>query len=179
MSDDLRYPVGKFAMPTEWNAADIAKSRHILGLLPEKLKSAVSGLSDMQLDTPYREGGWTVRQTVHHVADSHLNAYCRFRLALTEDAPTIKPYLEAKWAELADARTQPLAPSLEILDGVHTRLLVLIDSMTADDWQRGFVHPEHGRTMTLWQTAALYAWHSRHHVAHITGLRQRNGWQQS
>jgi len=179
MSDDLKYPVGKFAMPTEWTSDDIAKSRHILALLPAKLRSAVSGLSDEQLDTPYRDGGWTVRQTVHHVADSHLNAYCRFRLALTEDKPTIKPYLEAKWAELPDARTQPLAPSLEILDGVHTRLLALIDAMTAEDWQRGFVHPEHGRTMTLWQTAALYSWHSRHHVAHITGLRQRNGWLES
>lgn len=176
MTEDLRYPVGKFEMPTEWNAADIAKSRHILALLPAKLKSAVSGLSDTQLDTPYREGGWTVRQTVHHIADSHMNAYCRFRLALTEDAPTIKPYLEALWAELPDARTLPIGPSLEILDGVHTRLLALIDSMTPDQWRRGFVHPEHGRTMTLWQTAALYAWHSRHHVAHISNLRMRNGW---
>ena len=176
MNEDLRYPVGKFEMPTEWNAADIAKSRHILGLLPVKLKSAVSGLSDTQLDTPYRDGGWTVRQTVHHVADSHMNAYCRFRLALTEDLPTIKPYLEAKWAELPDARTLPVAPSFEILDGVHARLLTLIDSMTPEQWQRGFVHPEHGRTMNLWQTAALYAWHSRHHVAHISNLRARNSW---
>jgi hypothetical protein len=176
MTDDLRYPVGKFTMPTEWNAADVAKSRHVLTLLPAKLRAAIEGLDDTQLDTPYRDGGWTVRQTVHHIADSHLNAYCRFRLALTEDTPTIKPYLEAGWAELSDARTLPVAPSLQILDGVHTRLDALIDAMTSDQWQRGFVHPQHGRTMTLWQTAALYSWHSRHHVAHITGLRQRNGW---
>jgi uncharacterized damage-inducible protein DinB len=176
MCDDLRYPVGKFVMPTEWNAADVAKSRHILALLPAKLKSAVSSLSDQQLDTPYRDGGWTVRQTVHHVADSHMNAFCRFKLALTEDSPTIKPYLEAQWAELADSRTLPIASSLEILDGLHTRWLTLIDSLTPEQWQRGFVHPEHGRTMTLWQTGALYAWHSRHHVAHISNLRTRNGW---
>jgi len=178
MTDDLRYPIGKFAMPTELNPADISRWRTDLAELPAKLRAAVTGLTDKQLDTPYREGGWTVRQTVHHIADSHLNAYCRFRLALTEDAPTIKPYLEARWAELPDARRSPIAPSLEILDGVHTRLIALIDAMTPDQWQRGFVHPEHGRTMTLWQTAALYSWHSRHHVAHIAGLRARSNWPQ-
>ena len=176
MTDDLRYPVGRFTMPTAWEPADRAAWRKDLADLSSNLRASVNGLNNAQLDTPYRDGGWTVRQTVHHIADSHLNAYCRFRLALTEDAPTIKPYLEAKWAELSDARTSPIAPSLEILDGVHTRLLTLIDSMTPDQWQRGFVHPEHGRTMTLWQTAALYAWHSRHHVAHINNLRARNSW---
>lgn len=174
--DALKYPVGKFAMPPAPTADDNAKSRHVLGLLPSKLRQAVAGLNDSQLDTPYRDGGWTVRQTVHHVADSHLNAYCRFRLALTEDAPTIKTYEEALWAELPDARTMLLAPSLEILDGVHARLVALIDTLTPEQWQRGFVHPEHGRTMTLAQTAALYAWHSVHHVAHITALRSRNKW---
>jgi len=176
MSADLRYPVGKFAMPTAWAPTDIAAWRKDLADLPSNIRASVNGLNNTQLDTPYRDGGWTLRQTVHHVADSHLNAYCRFRLALTEDLPTIKPYLEAKWAELADARTAPIAPSLEILGGVHTRLLTLIDAMTPEQWQRGFVHPEHGRTMTLWQTAALYAWHSRHHVAHIGNLRARNSW---
>lgn len=176
MTPDLRYPVGKFAMPAAWTPADVPGWRKELAELPISLRAAVNGLNNTQLDTPYRDGGWTVRQTVHHVADSHMNAYCRFRLALTEDSPTIKPYLEGKWAELPDARTLPIAPSLEILDGVHTRLLTLIDSMTPDQWQRGFVHPEHGRTMTLWQTAALYAWHSRHHVAHINTLGARNSW---
>jgi hypothetical protein len=176
MTDDLRYPVGKFAFSTEWNAGDLKKWRTDLVELPARMRAAVTGLSDTQLDTPYRDGGWTVRQTVHHVADSHVNAYCRFRLALTEDTPTIKTYLEARWAELPDARTLPITPSLEIIDGVHTRLLSLIDSLTPEEWQCGFVHPEHGRTITLWQTAALYSWHSRHHVAHINNLRKRNKW---
>jgi hypothetical protein len=176
MPDDLRYPIGKFAFPTEWNPDDVNKWRTDLVELPARVRAAVAGLSDAQLDTPYRDGGWTVRQTVHHVADSHMNAYCRFRLALTEDGPTIKTYLEARWAELPDARTLPVAPSLEILDGVHTRLIALIDSLTPEQWQRGFVHPEHGRTITLWQTAALYSWHSKHHVAHINNLRSRNKW---
>lgn len=176
MSEDLRYPVSKFVMPTVWNGDSIAEWRRDLAELPSRMRAAIAGLTDAQLDTPYRDGGWTVRQAVHHVADSHMNAYCRFRLALTEDTPTIKPYLEARWAELADARTMPVAPSLEIIDGVHARLLGLIDAMTPDQWQRGFVHPEHGRTMTLGQTAALYSWHSRHHVAHINNLRTRNKW---
>jgi hypothetical protein len=176
MTDDLRYPVGKFAFPTEWNPGDVQKWRTDLVELPARIRTAVAGLSDAQLDTPYRDGGWTVRQTVHHVADSHMNAYCRFRLALTEEAPTIKTYLEARWAELADARTAPIASSLEILDGMHARLIALIDSLTPEQWQRGFVHPEHGRTLTLWQTAALYSWHSKHHVAHINNLRARNKW---
>lgn len=173
---DLRYPVGKFAMPAEWNAATIAEWRRELAGLPASLRQAIAGLTDGQLDTPYRDGGWTVRQTVHHIADSHLNAYCRFRLALTEDNPTIKPYLEARWAELPDARSLDPAPSLAILDGIHTRWLALIDALTPADWQRTFVHPEHGRSVSLAQTAALYSWHSRHHVAHITHLRARNGW---
>lgn len=174
--DPLKYPIGKFAFPVAWNDRDVAKWRADFAELPAKVQAAVAGLSDAQLDTPYRPGGWTVRQTVHHVADSHLNAYCRFRLALTEDSPTIKTYEEARWAELADARTLPLAPSLEILGGVHVRIVALMDSMTPEQWQRGFVHPEHGRTITLAQTAALYSWHSRHHVAHMTSLRSRNKW---
>ncbi len=163
-------------MPTEWGGSDIVEWRTNLAELPARLGAAVAGLSVAQLDTPYRDGGWTVRQTVHHIADSHLNAYCRFRLALTEDSPTIKPYKEALWAELPDALSQPIAPSLQIIDGVHTRLVPLIDSLTVEQWQRGFVHPEHGRTMSLAQTAALYSWHSRHHVAHIANLRSRNSW---
>ena len=176
MTEDLRYPVGKFAMPEKWAETDIAAWRKDLAELPTKIRAAVSGLTEVQLDTPYRDGGWTVRQTVHHVADSHLNAYCRFRLALTEDQPTIKTYEEALWAELADARTAPLAPSLGILDGVHARLTMLIDAIPSVQWQRGFVHPEHGHTMTIAQLAALYSWHSRHHVAHIQNLRTRSGW---
>jgi DinB family protein len=173
---DLRYPVGRFTAPAEWDAATLAGWRTDFRELPAKLRAAIAGLNDSQLDTPYRDGGWSVRQTVHHLADSHINSFCRFRLALTEDVPTIKTYLEARWAELPDARTLPVAPSLAILDGVHTRLVALQDAMTVEQWQRSFLHPEHGRTMTLAAMAALYSWHSRHHVAHITALRQRKGW---
>ena len=173
--NDLRYPVGRFVPPTAWNPADVAGWRRDLVDLPALMRAAVQGLDDAQLDTPYREGGWTVRQVVHHVPDSHLNAYCRFKLALTEDSPTIKPYYEARWAELPDSRL-PIAPSLTLLDGVQARLVGVIDGMTPAEWQRTFTHPEYGQTVTLWHTAALYAWHSRHHVAHITALRARNGW---
>lgn len=176
MTNDLRYPVGKFTAPADWDDQRLREWRADIADLPANLHRAVAGLDDAQLDTPYREGGWTVRQTVHHVADSHLNAFCRFRLALTEDVPTIKPYLEARWAELPDSRTLPVVPSLEILDGLHLRWVTMIDAMTPAQWQSGFVHPEHGRTMTLAQTAAMYAWHSRHHVAHINALRARRGW---
>ncbi|MGH7593163.1 MAG: YfiT family bacillithiol transferase [Gemmatimonadales bacterium] len=176
MTEDLRYPVGKFAMPTEPGANDVARWRMDLAELPATLRIAVAGLSNAQLDTPYRDAGWTVRQTVHHLADSHLNAYCRFRIALTEETPTIKPYLEARWAELPDARTLSLAPSLEILDGLHARWLALIDTMTPEQWRRAVVHPEHQRSMTLTHLAALYAWHGRHHTAHIANLRLRCGW---
>lgn len=176
MTEDLRYPIGKFTAPTAWNAVDAARWRDELAALPMRLRVAIERLDDEQLETPYRDGGWTVRQTVHHVADSHLNMYCRFRLALTEETPAIKPYLEARWAELADARTAPVAPSLAILDGMHARLVALIDAMAPAEWLRGYLHPEHGRTVALWQTAALYAWHGRHHVAHITALRARRGW---
>ncbi|MGH7582876.1 MAG: YfiT family bacillithiol transferase [Gemmatimonadales bacterium] len=172
---DPRYPVGRFSAPAGRDAAALAGWRSDLSQLPERMRAAVGGLTDVQLDTPYREDGWTVRQVVHHVPDSHLNAYCRFKLALTEESPTIKPYLEARWAELPDARL-PVAPSLALLDGLHARWLSLIDAMTPADWDRTFTHPEHQRTVTLWYTAAMYAWHSRHHVAHITALRARRAW---
>jgi hypothetical protein len=176
VTGDLRYPVGRFSAPTAWDAATVAQLRRDLADFPERMRAAVAGLNDAQLDTPYRDGGWTSRQVVHHVADSHLNAYCRFRLALTEDAPTIKPYDETRWAELPDARTLPVAPSLQILDGLHVRWVALIDTFTPEQWQRTFTHPEHKRSMTLAHTAALYAWHGRHHTAHVTTLRSSRGW---
>ncbi len=151
-----------------------AEQIETLRRLPERLRSAVSGLNDVQLDTPYRDGGWTVRQVVHHFADSHANSYIRFKLALTEDAPTIKPYDEAAWARLPDSRMS-VAPSLDFVSGIHARLVALLQSMSEEDFQRGFNHPERGR-MTLATNLALYAWHSRHHVAHITNLRARMGW---
>lgn len=143
--------------------------------MPENLRAAVEGLSAAQLDTPYRDGGWTVRQLVHHLADSHMNSYVRFRLALTEDWPTIKPYDEKLWAQLSDASTAPVETSLELLTALHERWVLLLRSLTAEQWQRGYVHPDNSR-QTLAEAAALYAWHSRHHVAHITELRKRSGW---
>lgn len=138
------------------------------------VRAAVDGLTDQQLDTPYREGGWTLRQTVHHIADSHINSLCRFKLALTEDRPSIRPYHEDKWAELADSR-MPVDVSLAIIDGVHARWAELLRSMTDADFKREFVHPETGN-WPLDKVAALYAWHSLHHAGHISGTRERNGW---
>ena len=142
---------------------------------PARLRAVVSGLSPEQLDTPYRPEGWTVRQVVHHLPDSHLNSYIRFRLALTEDEPTIKPYHEDKWAELYDARTAPVELSLALLESLHERWVVLLKSLTAEDWARAFKHPEMG-TVPLAKNVGLYAWHGKHHVAHIASLRERMGW---
>jgi DinB family protein len=172
--DDLRFPVGKFSPPAASTPAIRAAQIETLRLLPERLREAVAGLNDKQLDTPYRDGGWTVRQVVHHFADSHANSYVRFKLALTEDWPTIKPYDEAAWARLPDSR-MPIEPSIEFVAGMHARLVALLESISDPDFRRGFSHPERGR-MTLADNLALYDWHSRHHVAHITGLRARNGW---
>ena len=143
--------------------------------LPQALRTAVSGRSDAQLDTPYRPEGWTVRQVVHHVVDSHMNAYTRFRLALTEDNPTIKPYDEAKWADLLDARTMPIGISLDLLDRLHERLVHLLRATKDTDFQRTLQHPENG-PMTMDTLLAIYAWHGSHHTAHITGLRERMKW---
>jgi hypothetical protein len=142
---------------------------------PAQFRAAVQGLTEQQLDTPYRPDGWTVRQVVHHLADSHLNAYIRFRLALTEDQPTIKPYDQSQWAELPDARTAPVETSLQLVDSLHQRLVLLLRSMSDADFARTFLHPKRG-VMRLDTCLAMYAWHSRHHAAHIAGLRERMGW---
>ena len=173
-AQDLRYPVGNF----DRSAIDPARRDEYIKVitdLPANIASAVKGLDDGQLDTPYRPGGWTVRQTVHHVADSHMNSYCRFKLALTEDeTPTIRPYYEDRWAELDDSKL-PVDLSLGIIDGVHARWTSLLNSMSRTDFERKFNHPETGE-WTLDGALALYAWHSRHHTAHITKLREREGW---
>lgn len=169
---DLRYPIGNFNHEDTTPRTDHLKT---ITELPAKLTAAVAGLSDDQLDTPYRPDGWTLRQTVHHVADSHINSLCRFKLALTEDEPpTIRPYYEERWAELGDSK-MPVDVSLAIVDGVHRRWVSLLESMSDADYQREFVHPETGK-WTLEKALALYAWHSRHHTAHITSTRDRNGW---
>jgi hypothetical protein len=173
---DLRYPIGNFAYDGAMTDARRAGCVARIAAAPAALRAAVAGLSDAQLDTTYRPGGWTVRQVVHHVPDSHLNAYVRIRLALTEDTPTIKPYEEARWAELPDARTLPVETSLALLEGLHTRWVGLLGGLGAADGARQFHHPEHGRLITVDELIAMYAWHGEHHVAHVTSLRARNGW---
>lgn len=172
---DPRFPIGRFQPASAPITADaLADALDTLAVLPEQLRNAVEGLDDGQQDTPYREGGWSVRQLVHHVADSHLNAFSRCKLALTEEWPTIYPYKEDAWAKLHDSAA-PIEWSLEIVEAIHARWGMLLHSLRESDFERGFVHPERGR-MTLAQTTLLYAWHSRHHVAHITHLRAARGW---
>jgi 1-acyl-sn-glycerol-3-phosphate acyltransferase len=173
--EQLRYPVGRFAFGAAVSPDEVRQAIEDVRALPARLTEAVAGLDDAQLDTPYRPGGWTVRQVVHHVADSHLNSHLRLRLALTEDTPTILAYQEKLWAELPDARTLPIAPSLEILRGLHLRWSTLLDALSAEQLARPFRHPEAG-ILTVAQLTCLYGWHSRHHVAHVTALREREGW---
>lgn len=172
---DPRYPIGAPPRPDAVDAANIPNYIASLAALPENLRSAVYGLSEKQIDTPYREGGWTVRQLVHHIADSHMNAYIRTCRALTEDWPVVNAYDEKRWAELSDARTLPVQVSVDLLDPLHRRWVALFESLSGDDWQRGYQHSEYGRT-TLLQVLAGYEWHSRHHVAHINELRKSKGW---
>jgi DinB family protein len=172
---DLRYPIGKYEPPQQITAADRAEWLRELEELPANLKRAVGGLDDLQLDTPYRPGGWTVRQVVHHLPDSHLNSYSRFRLALTEDAPVIKTYDETAWAELVDAKTAPIEISLSFLTALHARWMILLRSLSEADLKRIIRHPEWGEINLDWMLG-LYAWHSRHHVAHIKSLRERELW---
>ena len=173
--DDLRYPIGKFHV--EGEITDECRREWIAQLAeaPSLLRAALTGLSDEQLATPYRPDGWTLRQLAHHVPDSHMNSYVRFRLALTEEDPVVKTYHEDRWAELDDARTAPVDVSLALLDSLHTRWVLLLLSLSAGEWKRTFQHPEMG-LMTLERNLALYAWHGRHHVAHVTALRERMGW---
>ena len=174
-SIDLSYPTGKFKRPPKLDANERARAIEVVRTTPGQLRDAVRGLTPEQIETPYRPGGWTVRQVVHHVPDSHLNAYCRFKLALTEDEPTIKPYNEAKWAMLGDVAAVPIETSLNLLEAVHERWLAILRSMQPGDFERLLVHPESGR-QSLDQMLALYAWHGPHHVAHVTRLRERMGW---
>jgi hypothetical protein len=170
------YPVGRYNEPATITPAQRGAWLDDVAGTPAAMRAAVSGLSPVQLDTPYRDGGWTVRQVVHHVPDSHMNAYVRFKLALTEDVPVIKPYDQARWAELPDSTATPIEVSLALLDALHARWVRLMRAMSPADFARRFRHPEHDRIFTLDGTLGLYAWHGRHHVAHITALRARNGW---
>jgi uncharacterized damage-inducible protein DinB len=172
---DLRYPIGKFTYNGPLTEDQKQKFLDEIAQAPANLRTAVKGLSAEQLDTPYRPEGWTVRQVAHHVPDSHLNAYLRFKLALTEEEPTIKPYAEDRWAKLYDTQATPVEVSLTMLDSLHDRWMRLLRSLQPEDWKLAFRHPELGR-VTLEKNLALYAWHGRHHAAHITMLRERNGW---
>ena len=174
-SPDLRFPIGKRTTPASFSGAWRAKAIATIAETPTNLRRAVGGLTEVQLDTPYRPGGWTVRQLVHHVADSHMNAYLRTRFALTEVNPAIKPYDEATWAELADAKAMPVEPSLAIIDALHARWVYLLKSMKPEQFARTMFHPEHGE-LTIDGLVSIYEWHGPHHTAHVTELRKRSGW---
>ena len=174
--ENQKYPIGKFSAPLEYSGKLIDEWIRTIEELPKKLREEVRNLNDEQLDTPYREGGWTVRQVIHHLPDSHLNAYIRFKLAVTEDLPTIKPYLEKRWAELEDAKQAPAEVSLALLEALHQRWVSFLRTLNEEDLKRKFHHPESKKDIELRSTLTLYAWHSRHHLAHITSLKERKGW---
>lgn len=174
--EDLRYPIGQFRYEGAPDQPRRERWIEEIAGAPAQLRAVVAGLSSPQLDTPYREKGWTVRQVVHHLPDSHLNAYTRIKLALTEEMPVIKPYEEARWAELPDGRAAPIELSLNLLESLHHRWVLLLRQLTPADFRRRFMHPEHSRPFELQETLALYAWHGRHHVAHIASLRRRMAW---
>jgi hypothetical protein len=172
---ELQYPIGRF----QWSGANTSTDRErmiaVIESIPGRYLDAVAGLTDAQLNTPYRDGGWSLRQVIHHVPDSHMQAYSRTKLALTEDLPVIKTYAEDRWAELGDSRETAIEISLTLLNSLHRRWAVLLRSLTATDWERGYRHPEMG-VVTLDKLLALYRWHSEHHLAHITKTRQKHGW---
>ncbi len=173
--EELKYPIGRFKFDGEATREKIEGWLGEIETLPRRLRKAVEGLSEEQLDTPYRPGGWSVRQVVHHIGDSHLNSYIRFKWTLTEERPRIKPYYEERWAELPDARSADVEDSLAFLEILHKRWVKLLRSLKDADWQKEFDHPESG-VNSLAKTLALYAWHGNHHLAHVTGLRKRMGW---
>jgi len=176
MSNDPRYPIGPFQRRDELTPDERRELLEHIAATPARMRAAVAGLTEEQLDTPYREGGWTLRQVVHHVPDSHLNAYCRLKLALTEEQPVIRPYDESTWAKLDDSKTTPIEVSLTLLESLHARWMEIFRSMKPEDFRRTFRHPEHDGTPTLDWLVAMYAWHGRHHVGHITSTRERMGW---
>ncbi len=172
----LKFPIGKFQKPAELTKEILNGFIKDIETFPVRLRKEVGSLNDAQLDTPYRPDGWTIRQVVHHCADSHMNSLIRFKLALTEDKPTIKPYYEERWAELADSKTMPISPSLNLLEGLHARWTVLLNSLTEKELQKSFIHPEHGKEFRLDENLGIYAWHCNHHLVHITSLKKRMNW---
>lgn len=175
--EELKYPIGKYNSDLSIDREQIEKWILELSSFPSRLVSEVQHLNDEQLDTPYRAGGWTIRQVIHHCADSHMNSYIRFKLALTEDNPTIKPYFEARWSELVDSKVMPIASSIKIIEGVHSRWTTLLENLTETELTKTFMHPESGKSYQLNETIGLYAWHSNHHLAHIVHTKTRHNWQ--
>jgi len=173
--EDLRYPIGKY-MAQPFSDTQLQEWLIDISFLPKHLENAILNLDESQLNTPYRPEGWTVKQLVHHVADSHMNAYIRFKLGLTEDNPAIKPYDEGAWANLIDTQNLPVNISLTLLHALHTRWVAVLKGIASEDWNRTVFHPEHKKEMTLWYLLGMYAWHSKHHVAHVTALRERMKW---
>lgn len=174
--ENLQYPIGRFSWPKDVSDGEVHGAIRTILAFPGKIRKAVEGLASDQLDTPYRPDGWTIRQVVHHCADSHMNAYIRFKLALTEDNPVIKPYDQSKWASLQDSKTLPPDISLALLESVHTRWGVVMESMSDADWESSFTHPEYKVSQKLRQAVMMYAWHCEHHLAHITSLIRRMDW---
>lgn len=173
---DLRYPIGHFTYNGEISIEQIEHWIKDIEQLPNELKKAIDGLSDNQLDTPYREGGWTIRQVIHHLSDSHMNSIIRFKLTLTEEEPTIRPYFEDRWADLNDYIETPIQTSLSLLESLHARWVILLRLLNSSDYKRAFIHPESNQKVQLDYNLGIYSWHGKHHMAHITTLRERMGW---
>ncbi len=174
--EKLRYPIGKFKMPTEMTSAIRSQYMNDLATLAGKLEAATSSLTNEQLDTQYRPNGWTIRQVVHHFADSHINAFCRIKMVLTEESPTIKPYHEGLWADMSEEQTLPISASIDIIRGLHIRMVNVLSNLSEAELQKFYTHPEYNKTFTLDTVIALYGWHCNHHLAHITELKKRMGW---
>ncbi|HEY4628092.1 MAG TPA: putative metal-dependent hydrolase [Flavobacterium sp.] len=174
--EQLKYPIGKFEKPTTITKDIISKWISDISDFPTRLKTETNGLTDAQLDTQYRPNGWTIRQVIHHCADSHMNSFTRLKLTLTEDKPTIKPYFEELWAELNDSKNMPIESSLKMLEGIHTRWSHLLNTLIEDDYGKMFIHPEHGKTFRIDENIGIYAWHCNHHLAHITETKKTNNW---
>lgn len=172
---DLRYPIGNYE-PQPFSEKTKKEWLNDIRFLPLALENAILNLDESQLETPYRDGGWTVKQLIHHVADSHVNAYCRFKLGLTEDNPTIRPYMQEQWAQLSDTRNLPVNISITLLHALHIRWHELLINITNEQFNRTVFHPEHQKEMTLWYLLGMYSWHSKHHTAHVTNLRERMKW---
>ena len=174
--ENLQYPIGKFQAPATITDSQIKKWINQLEEFPMRLRATVMGLTDEQLNTRYRSEGWTLRQVVHHLADSHINSYVRFKLAMTEDTPTIRPYMEDRWAECLEARTAPVEVSLDLLESIHLRWVMFLRTLSPEDFDRAFIHPEHNKKTILKNVLGMYVWHGEHHLAHILSTKKRNGW---